>query len=443
VFRPARRGTTGIVANASVFFEIVPAKFQLVARTGHPTFLDLPWDQPLADWEHPRLVEVVRGISRHVVRFVDYDGKLYALKELPRRYAEREYGLLRQLAAESIPVVPVVGVVTGRGAGLDAILITRHLDFSLPYRALFAGHGVPDLRNSLLDALAELLARLHLTGFFWGDCSLSNTLFRRDAGALSAYLVDAETGELHPSLSRGQRRHDLSVAEENLIGELWDVQAAVGLPDELDPVETAEDLVRRYECLWQDLTHDEVFGPEERYKVDERLRRLNELGFDVEELELVAGEEGYRLRLNPRVVESGHHRRRLLMLTGLDVQENQARRLLNDLAGFRAYLEREDGRTLPESVVAYRWLSEVYEPAIAAIPEELRGKLELAELFHELLDHRWYLSEEAGRDVGLEQASKSYVDTVLRFAPDERVVATPSTTPDDEGGEGVDEGALA
>src|SRR3954451_12670392 len=110
--------------------------FQLFARPGHPTFLDLPWEQPLADWEHPRLVQVVRGISRHVVRFVDYDGRLYALKELPRRYAEREYRLLRRLTEESIPAVDAVGVVAGResadGSELEAVLITRHLDFSLP-----------------------------------------------------------------------------------------------------------------------------------------------------------------------------------------------------------------------------------------------------------------------------------------------------------------------
>src|SRR5215213_6097541 len=108
------------------------ARFQLLARTGHPTFLDLPWDRPLEEWESERLVEVVRGISRHVVRFVDYDGTLYALKELPRRYAEREYRLLRRLEEEELPVVDVVGVVTERGEGLEAALITRHLEYSIP-----------------------------------------------------------------------------------------------------------------------------------------------------------------------------------------------------------------------------------------------------------------------------------------------------------------------
>jgi len=396
--------------------------FQLVARTGQPDFLDLPWDTPLEDWESERLVEVVRGIGRHVVRFVDYDGALYALKQLPEELARREYRLLGELAGESIPVVEGVGVVSGRGIDEDeAVLITRYLDFSLPYRSLFTGRGVPDLRNRLLDSLAELLVRLHLGGFFWGDCSLSNALFRRDAGALNAYLVDAETGELHPALSDGQRRYDLQIAEENVAGELMDLEAAsVSFPSDLDPIATAGEIGTRYESLWSELTREEIFRSNERYRVDERLRRLNDLGFDVKEVELVGGPGELRLRLTPQVVESGHHQRILLTRTGLTVQENQARRLLNDLRSFGAYLERQEGRPLPESVVAYRWLTEVFEAALALVPEDLRAKLEPAELFHEILEHRWYLSEQAGRDVGLEAAAASYADQVLRPAPDER-----------------------
>lgn len=429
----------------------------MVARTGHPDFiarLDLPWHLPLAEWESERIVEVARGISRHVVRFIEYGGRLYALKELPERLAIREYRLLRELAERNIPVVEIVGVVTGRSPSerpapllraadeMDAVLITRHLDFSLPYRTLFTGRGVPDVRNRLLDALSELLVRLHLAGFFWGDCSLSNTLFRRDAGALAAYLVDAETGELHPQLSDGQRRHDLEVAELNIAGELMDIQAAGTFPGDEDPVETAGEIPRRYASLWTELTREEEFGPDERYRIDARLRRLNELGFDVEEVELVATTEGKnRLSLPARVVEPGHHRRRLFELTGLWAQENQARRLLNDMAGFRCMLEIDQGRPLPEAVVAHRWLLEVFEPTVAAIPESLGAKLEAAELFHEILEHRWFLSEAEGRDVGLQQAVRSYVDNVLRFAPDEREVLPPTgtgemealTTPGDDG----------
>jgi uncharacterized protein DUF4032/lipopolysaccharide kinase (Kdo/WaaP) family protein len=399
----------------------------MLVRPGNPDFLDLPWLRPLAEWESDRIVEVTRGIHRHVVRFVSYGEAIYALKALPPRLARHEYRMLRELADSVGPVVEAVGVVTqspdASGDEAEAVLITRHLDFSLPYRSLFSGPGVPDLRNSLLDALAELLVRIHLAGFFWGDCSLSNALFRRDAGTLSAYLVDAETGDLHAALSDGQRAHDLQIAEENVAGELLDLEAAeAGLPSGLDPIEIAAEVPRRYEALWSELTREDVFGPDESYRIDDRLRRLNELGFDVEEVQLVGEAGGQRLRLNPQVVEPGHHRRRLHTLTGLYVQENQARRLLNDLATFRATVAPTG---VPESVVAYRWLTECFEPSIASVPAELRGKREAAELFHEILEHRWFLSEAARRDIGMPAAVASYIETVLRHRPDERAVLTP------------------
>jgi uncharacterized protein DUF4032/lipopolysaccharide kinase (Kdo/WaaP) family protein len=401
----------------------VPPRFQLVARTGHPDFLDLPWDVPLEEWTaDDRLVEVIRGISRHVVRFVEYGGVLYALKELPQRPARREYTLLRRLEDQSLPVVEAVGLVTSREDDLDAVLITRHLDYALPYRTLFSGHAVPDLRTHLLNAFVELLVRLHLRGFWWGDCSLSNTLFRRDAGGLSAYLVDAETGELHGRLSDGQRAYDIDIARMNVFGELLDVDAEVGLPADLDPEELSDEVVSRYETLWAEVTREETFGEDERYKLDERLHRLNALGFDVEEIALQATPEGYRLQFEPHVVEPGHHRHRLLRLTGLDAQENQARRMLNDLARYRVALQRREGRQVPESVVATRWRDEVFEPTIAQVPDTLWARLPAAEVFHQVLEHRWFLSEKAGKDVGIEEAVRSYVASELPKHPPERVV---------------------
>jgi len=402
--------------------------FQIVARTGHPSFLDLPWDEPLEEWTSPRLVSLIRGISRHVVRFVEYDGALYAIKELPERPARREWTLLRRLEDVDLPVVEAVGIVTERDGDLDAALITQHLEFSLPYRALFGAEGMPDLRTHLLNALAELLARLHLRGFFWGDCSLSNALFRRDAGALSAYLVDAETGELHGSLSDGQRGYDLDIAQQNIVGELLDVDAQVGLPTDLDPDETGEEVVRRYQALWSELTRVETFGPRERFKLDQRLHGLNDLGFDVEEIQLEATPGGYLLRLDPHVVEPGHHRHRLLRLTGLDAQERQARRMLNDIARFREAEERRQHRKLSESVIASRWRQEVFEPTVNAVPVELQSRLPAAEVFHQVLEHRWFLSERAGKDVGIDEAVRSYVESELpHYAPERIVLADPDT----------------
>jgi Domain of unknown function (DUF4032)/Lipopolysaccharide kinase (Kdo/WaaP) family len=389
--------------------------------------LSLPWTEALEDWQDERLVEIrQRGISRHVVRFVADDGRLFALKSISERLARREYRLLRGLAEVNVPAVEVVGIVVDRGRDADAILVTTFLDYSTTYRTLFsrARGGLPTDR--LLDALAELLARLHLSGFFWGDCSLSNALFRYDAGALQAYLVDAETSEQHPSLSPGQRSLDLELAQERVCGELFDLQAGDLLPPEIDPVLISEELRRRYEQLWDELTREEILRPEDqRYRIAERLRRLNELGFDADEIELVSVAEGTKLRVRTKVAESGSQRRTLFLRTGLDATENQARRQLNDIASFRGYLEQKEGRTVSEAVAANRWLEEVYDPVVAAIPVSLRGRLAPAEIFHEILEHRWYLSEAAGRDIGTTAAAQSYFETVLPEIPPTLTVASP------------------
>jgi hypothetical protein len=387
--------------------------------------LTLPWQQPLEEWLDDRQQEIPqRGISRHVVRFVAEGGEVFALKEIPERLARREYALLRRLNAAEIPAVSVLGVAIERPDDLDAVLVTRFLDYSSSFRALFANPRGAHLTERLLDAQAELLSRLHLAGFLWGDCSLSNTLFRFDAGAIGAYLVDAETAEMHPRLSDGQRGYDLEIAHDNVGGELLDLRAGDLLAEDVDPLEVADGLVTRYRRLWDELTSEEVLKPEEqRWRIAERIRRLNDLGFDVDEVDLVdSGAGGSRLRLRTRVAEPGHHRRLLFARTGLDVGENQARRLLADIAGFRGWLEQVQGRRVPESVAAIRWLAEVYEPVVESIPAHLRGRLDDAEIFHEILEHRWFLSEAAGRDVGTTAAAADYIATVLPEVPDDLVV---------------------
>src|SRR6266542_4370073 len=359
--------------------------------------LSLPWHQPLLDWTDDRLVEIrQRGLSRHVVRFVAEGGEVYVVKELQERLARREYQLLRRLRELGVPAVEVLGVVVDRPHAIDAALVTRFLDFSTSYRMLFATPrgGLPTGR--LLDAMVELLARLHLAGLMWGDCSLSNTLFRLEA-----------------------------VAHERVGGELFDLAAAGLLPDDVDPIEVAEEIVRRYEALWMELKREEVLLPgEQRYRIAERLQRLNELGFDVDELELLDAAEGSRLRVHTRVAEPGHHRRLLFARTGLDVQENQARRLLNDIASYRAYLEQSGRRGIAEAAAANRWLVEVYDPVIQAIPADLAERLDEAEVFHEILEHRWFMSEAAGRDVGTGAAARDYFATVLPAVPDDLTLGT-------------------
>jgi hypothetical protein len=388
--------------------------------------LSLPWDRPLEEWDPDLLLEVPqRGISRHEVRFVATGGHVFALKEISERLARHEYALLTEFEQEGLPTVSVLGICVDRPGDQEAILVTRYLEYSMSYRWLFSTPRAAHSAEQLLDTMVELLVRLHLAGIFWGDCSLSNTLFRPDAGALAAYLVDAETAERYLTLSPGQRAYDVDLARERVGAELLDLQFGNLLPPEIDPIEVAEGLPARYEALWDEVTHEQVFSvDEQQWRIAERLQRLNDLGFDVGEVELVTSPEGAKLRVDTRVAEPGQHRRELLRLTGLEAQERQARRLLNDILAFRADLEQRTGRPVPESLAAHRWLAEAYQPVVEAIPRELAGRLAPAEVFHEVLEHRWFLSEKANRDVGTAEAARSYFDTVLPRTPKE--VTTPS-----------------
>jgi hypothetical protein len=396
---------------------------ELTASRPDPALLDLPWSVPLEDWPADRLAALPRGISRHTVRFVRVSNRVLAVKEIKVDLARREYAMLRNLERMDLPCVEPFGVVSGRvtadGLPLDACLLTRHLQYSLPYRALYSQALRPDTAQRLIDALAVLLVRLHLAGFWWGDVSLSNTLFRRDAGAFAAYLVDAETGELRPTLSTGQREHDLEIARVNIAGELMDLEAGGFLEEVADPLEVSEGIVDRYRKLWSALTESERFETGDRWRVEERIRRLNDLGFDIDELAMSTDLDGTTIQIQPKVVDAGHHSRRLLRLTGLDVEENQARRLLNDLDSYRAATDRQNE---DEELVAHEWLVAVYEPSVRAVPRELAGKLEPAELFHEVLEHRWYMSERAGTDVPIRLAVRDYIDQVLPAKPDEKAV---------------------
>ena len=412
----------------------IPSTLEITAATVDPALLDLPWDIPLEEWPTEILAALPRGISRHVVRFVNLSDRVIAVKEIGESVAYREYELLRDLSRLGAPSVLPTAVITGRrdafGEELAAVLVTEHLQFSLPYRAVFSQHMTPETAGRLIDALAVLLVRLHLLGFYWGDVSLSNTLFRRDAGAFSAYLVDAETGEIHPSLTEGQRLYDVDLARTNIIGELMDLQAGSFFPGDEDPIEVGDRIRSRYLELWNELTGPEVIEANQKWRVAQRIRRLNDLGFEVGELQMSSDLDGTHLIITPKVVDAGHHHRKLMRLTGMDVGENQAQRMLNDIETYRAMT----GKTrMPLEIVAHEWMNEVFEPVITAVPAELATKLEPAQIFHEFLEHRWYLAQDAGHDVPQDEAIDSYVKSILPTKRDEAMLLDPAlmTQPDE------------
>ena len=398
--------------------------FRFRTGTDELSLVDLPWHRPLEDWPVERSVVLPAGVHRHVVRFMEIGGNTVALKELPDRLAEREYLMLERLREEHLPGVSLVGIATERfdpdGQPLEGVLVTRHLRYSLPYRLLFSDQQFEAMQEQIVDALAVLLVRLHLEGFFWGDCSLNNALFRRDAGALRAYVVDTETAEWHESLTDGQRSYDLTISVENVLGGLFDLQASQLLNPDVEPEDVALRLEERYRSLWAELNDEEEIPATELGRIHARLARLNELGFDTEEYELRSADGIARFR--PTIVEEGHHVRTLERLTGVRAHENQARRLLAALRGYGAWLSQIEGEVMPDAIVGYRWLTERYRPTLELMPSGLRDRLEDPEIYHEVIEHNWRLNRSAGREIDLLSAARDYVDTVLEHHSDERTV---------------------
>jgi len=377
----------------------------LTIRPGHPDFLDLPWDRPLSTWTSPRLVDLPRGISRHEVRFVSYRHGIYAIKELPTDAARRDYGALRALEDLNAPAVTAIGLVTARAddaaAEASAALITRYLDYSFSYRELLQGPGFGARRNQMLDAFASLLVQLHLAGCFWGDCSLSNTLYRWDADGLETRMVDAETASIQPTLTDGRREEDLAIMIENVAGGMADIAAERGIPLDDADLSLGEDVAARYAALWDELSAVWVVGPDERYKIAERINRINDLGFNVEEVSVAA--TGDRLEVRTRAGGRTFHTNKLKELTGVEAGERQARQILDDLYYHAVKFE------LSPPVAAVQWRVDAFEPTLRRL-RDIPEVDDAVQAYCDLLHHRYLMSVDAGCDVGTDAAFDDWIE---------------------------------
>ena len=374
---------------------------KLHIRPGHPDFLDLPWGTSVAEWQDGRVVDLPTGVHRHEIAFVSYDEGLYAIKELPNHLAHHEFDSLRTLTERLRPIAEPVGVVERGWVSPDeewsAAIITQFIPFTFTYRELIHNGGLDVRRNQLLDAFAGLLVELHLAGCFWGDCSLSNVLYRYDAGAIEALMIDAETVELRDQLSKGQRYHDLEIMEVNVAGGMADIAMSQGRDlDEAD-LDFGTEVIERYEGLWNELYVDPIVGPNERHLIRARIHRLNELGFEVGDVDLIPDPSGgNRVRMHVQVGGRNYHSSRLYRLTRIDAAENQARQILSDLHYHRA---REPFSSAPTwDLSAMMWRVQVFEPLLGRIRQDLPDA-EPVQAYTDFLHHRFTMSSTQGRDV--------------------------------------------
>lgn len=385
---------------------------QLTIRPGHPDFLDLPWDQPLLTWGVSNLLELPKGISRHVVRFLSYPDGIYVVKEMPVAPARNDYHVLRTLEASAAPAVFPVGLVEGRCPDPTeeraAALISAYEPFSFSYREMLAGPGFGPRRTQMLDAFAGLLVQLHVAGCFWGDCSLSNVLYRFDAEAIETIMVDAETAfVIDGELSRGQREEDVSIMVDNVAGGMADIAAEMGHDLDAADLSLGDDIADRYHNLWAELRAEETVRPSERYKIRDRIDRINRLGFDVEEVGLVPNrDDTAEFRISVKLGGRNFHSHRLKELTGIDALENQARHILSDLHYFSCAVGGESATG--KAVHAVRWRATEFEPTLARI-RALNGIVDPLQAYSDLLHHRYMLAAGLGWDVPTTEAFDDWV----------------------------------
>jgi hypothetical protein len=357
------------------------------------------------------------GPSRHLVRFLVSSGILYALKELPLGVARQEYDVLLHLENLGLPSVEPAGVAEAPARD-SAILVTKFLPHSLQYRRLMMRlpPGPGSYRGRLLDAMAFLLVDLHRSGVFWGDCSLANTLFRRDGDRIQAYLVDAETSQVFPSLSDGQRTYDLEILVENVAFGLADLAAMQGWSgdgdsrddDGGDAIDAAEHVRDRYLGIWETIHDEPVLHPDDRQAIRNRVRKLNDLGYSVD-LDIDPNATDGRVRLRMSVTTRRYHARELERRTRIRALEGQAQLLLNDLNEYGTWLDWSEGRSIPGEEVAERWLRDVYRPTLARIAAAVGPARDLVQAYCDVLEEKWLLSEREGRDVGLARAIEAYL----------------------------------
>lgn len=355
------------------------------------------------------------GIHRHPVVFVAYEEGVYAIKELPVRLATHEFETLRALSERTNRSARPAGLVVRSwidpGEECSGAVITRFVDYAFPYRELVSGGGFGSRRTQMLDAFAGLLVELHLSGCFWGDCSLSNVLYRYDAGAIEAVMVDAETSRLHDELTRGQRYEDLDIMQVNLAGDMADIAASQGYDlDEAD-LELGFDITDRYRLLWKELTADLVIRADERYRIRERIRRLNDLGFAVDDVDMTPEGSSQRVRISVRVGGRTFHSQRLREIAGIDASENQARQILSDVAYHEAkYGERgEDRSPTGKAVATMRWRMTQFEPFTNRIAH-LRPDIDPIQGYCDYLNFRYNLATERQQDVDSDQAFEEWID---------------------------------
>jgi hypothetical protein len=161
--------------------------------------------------------------------------------------------------------------------------------------------------------------------------------------------------------------------------------------------------------LWNELNDQIIVGAEERYRIRERVERLNDLGFEVDDFELVpTGDGGSLLRMQVAVGGRNYHASRLRELTRIEASENQARQILSDLQYYEATHPARSATG--KAVTAIQWRVEIFEPIMTRIAAALGPGADPVQGYVDFLHFRFLLSAAQGRDVPTAEAFELWLE---------------------------------
>lgn len=359
-----------------------------------PTLVMLPWQHPLETWEehHVKFLNVKSGISRHVVRFVEVDKHRFAIKETSLESAQREYRTyvrLRELGLHTL--IPVGYVERDDGTTiietkiggqpqerLTGYLITELMEKVIPDSFLYKRGFSKENRKRIWDAVIRLFVEMHIDSVYWGDASLANMLISFSAEIvpelgrrtnLRAVLADVETVEIHRSITDSLRLADVEFFIESMHWTEADLKASGIVRESVITEEDQRHLLDTYK---------------ERFAVEKEMRSF----------ELVTHIDVDKL------------------LGDFDVK-GYAKLLLKHINEHKWYLSERRGGEVHLVEAAEDWYREIFQPVCKVFIHysflDYFPERTAASLYVEIMEHKYLMSEQVGKDVGLISAARDFV----------------------------------
>lgn len=362
----------------------------------------LPWSIPIAEWHRygVNMLNIKRGVSRHEVVFVKTGRFSFGIKEISEEISKKEIEHYEQLLLRGIhTLVPAgyvvreedpIAVETPIGIQYEknfishtvTVLVTKVLPDSLLYSRNFRQGN----RQKIWDAVVRLFVQLHSNGVYWGDASLANTLVKFEKWEipfvglqtiLVAYLSDAETVEIQPKLSSSLREADLNFFFESMDWISEDLRTSGVVRDDGGMEGDKLYIKNRYNLLYNVEMKKKIFEQQTSFNIDKFLGSIS----------------------TPEYVDQ----------------------FLQHIEEHKWYMGERLLREVTLAAATKDWYDTVFVPICELFRSEnilllFKGKT-AAELYIEIMNNKYYLSEHVKKDVGMIAAMRDYA---IRFGATDR-----------------------